>query len=122
MMPCLFACFSISSASFNESKLSITSTFPTIYFTLFVCRCPIMCQVYFGSYLSINSCTRFSPKVVRPIFATSSISSFVRVLDTATTLKSCAFSSSINSLFILKQSFQYQSNYNQRKKRSNICF
>ena len=52
----------------------------------------------------------FAFKVVtpkdRPFFitlATSSISSFVRVLDTATTLKSCTFSSSINSLFILKE-------------------
>ena len=56
-------------ASLMESTLWIMVTLSTIYFTLLVCRCPIICQwISFGitSYLSTSSCTLFSPNSRQP--------------------------------------------------------
>ena len=61
---CFAASFSIVSASLTESTEWIRSTLSIIYFTLLVCRCPIMCQwISSGSasYLAVISCTLFSP-------------------------------------------------------------
>ena len=59
----------ISSASRRESTLWIRYTLSTIYLTLFLCRCPIICHLIslgITSYLSRSSCTLFSPKSRHP--------------------------------------------------------
>ena len=60
----LAACFSISFARCKLSTEWINAVFPTMYFTLLVCKCPIICQwMSFGStsIFSHISCNLFSP-------------------------------------------------------------
>ena len=57
-----------------------------MYFTLFLCRCPIRCHSrFFGSssYLVQSSCTLFSPNIVCPASIASSIMEIGLVLLTA---------------------------------------
>ena len=71
----------ISCASSILSTECIKSTLSTIYFTLFVCKAPIKCQLSpsIGLYLPINSCTLFSPATFKPASTASSISIILRV-------------------------------------------
>ena len=67
--PFLAASFSIVSARRRESTEWTSVTLSIIYFTLFRCRCPIICQEISAgsaSYLSTISCTLFSPKIRFP--------------------------------------------------------
>ena len=61
---------SISCASAKRSTDWIISTFPMIYFTLFVCNCPIKFtsapRARKNSSFPVSSCTRFSPTAVTP--------------------------------------------------------
>ena len=63
--PFFSASLLIVSAKRRLSTEWISVTLSTIYFTLFLCRCPIICHfMSFGitSYFSVSSCTLFSPK------------------------------------------------------------
>ena len=88
----------ISSASRRESTLCINDTLSTIYFTLFLWRCPIICQrISLGitSYLSSSSCTLFSPKSLHPYsYASLSISTGLVLLTAISVTSSGARSDS----------------------------
>ena len=90
-MPCCAALRLISSASRKES--TEIHTLSIIYFTLFVCRCPIICHLTGRtlSYLSRISCTLFSPISVTPARIASLISSAVCVFVTAQSRISSGF-------------------------------
>ncbi len=64
-----------------------------MYFTLFVCKCPIRCHLtgFTASYFLTISCTLFSPISVTPRFIASFITSGPCVFVTATSVISSAF-------------------------------